>query len=352
MLERIEIDHYRSLSALRMEDLGRINLIAGKNNSGKTTLLEALFFATAMHSPGITLNANITRMERPDSLPLNPQMVRAHWRALFKDLADDHPILISLHDSSFGAFSATISRQDMAQETISFDAAPADARSNQRDEYVLVLQTNSPDQTSATRFVRLNASGVSIEGDDPHEFPVASAIVLPRQISTRDDVDRLSQLRAEKRHRVVVEAIQAIDNRIKDIETSTAAGEPTIWANGHLPQLVPLALYGGGIARIARIILPMCSVENGIVLIDEIETGIHYSSLRKMWQVIDRASEEFNVQVFATTHNYECIEAASEALSSDSLRYHRIDQKEGGSACVTYPPEDFPSAFKHNLEVR
>ena len=352
MLDRIELRHFRALESIIMEDLGTINLIAGQNNSGKTSLLEALFLATGIHNPGITLNANVTRMERPDPLPINASTVKTYWKAFFTNLADNQPIEISLRDSALGSFCATISRQATLQGQIPFDAASADSLSNTGQEYVLVLESTEPSRDPTTRVVRLTSSGISIEGDEHFDFPINSAIVLSRQAVTREDVDRLSQLRAEKRHNLVVQAIKAIDPRIHDIETSTAAGEPTIWANGHLPQLVPLALYGGGVVRIARLILTMSAAENGLVLIDEIETGLHHSVLPQMWEAVRFAAREFDVQVFATTHSYECIEAAQSALNPDDWRYHRIGQRNGIVECQTYPMDALGTAFKHFMEVR
>ena len=49
---------------------------------------------------------------------------------------------------------------------------------------------------------------------------------------------------------------------------------------------------------------------------DELENGIHHTCLTDVWNGIAEAAQLFNVQVFATTHSHECIEAAHAAFLS------------------------------------
>ena len=104
--------------------------------------------------------------------------------------------------------------------------------------------------------------------------------------------------------------------------------------------------------NLARLVFAMSSAKDGVVLVDEIENGFHHSVLKKVWTVIERAAEQFNVQVFATTHSYECVTAAQAALKTDNLRYLRLDVVDSKVRCVTYTPEAIEAAIRHDLEVR
>ena len=87
-------------------------------------------------------------------------------------------------------------------------------------------------------------------------------------------------------------------------------------------------------------------------MVDEIENGIHYSVLHKVWSAIADAAERTGVQVFATTHSFECMAAAHQALG-DKLMVHRIEQdKEGKNHCVTLEEEGIAAAVRHGFEVR
>lgn len=85
---------------------------------------------------------------------------------------------------------------------------------------------------------------------------------------------------------------------------------------------------------------------------DEIENGLHHSILPKVWKAVDQAAENFDTQVVATTHSYECVEAAHRALEKDQLRFYRLEAKNDKNRCVTYEPEAINAAIHHNLEVR
>ncbi len=99
-------------------------------------------------------------------------------------------------------------------------------------------------------------------------------------------------------------------------------------------------------------VLAISSTPHGVVLVDEIENGIHYSVLGKVWRAVDLAARRFDVQVVATTHSFECMQAAHDALDN-GLLFHRIDgDDEGGNRCVTFEAEELATAISHGLEVR
>ena len=125
-----------------------------------------------------------------------------------------------------------------------------------------------------------------------------------------------------------------------------------IWVDVGLQELVPLSILGAGMTHVARIFLVIASTPGGVVLVDEIENGLHHSVLPDVWKVIAKAAEQFDVQVFATTHSFECIEAAHEGLGPDGFGLHRLETVEGVTRCVTYGPGAIEGAIRHNMEVR
>ena len=102
--------------------------------------------------------------------------------------------------------------------------------------------------------------------------------------------------------------------------------------------------------HITRIVLAAASVPDGVVLVDEIENGLHHSVLSDVWRVIATVAEQFNVQIFATTHSCECVEAAHEALGAGGFRLHRLEVVDGATRCVTYGHDAMDGAIRHNLE--
>ena len=181
--------------------------------------------------------------------------------------------------------------------------------------------------------------------------PCLAVFLSARSNNPSEDATRLGDLRRRKQGDLLVTALRIIEPRLQALEENSVAGYPMIWGDIGLSQLVPLSMMGDGMNRITRILLAIFTAANGVVLVDEIENGIHYSVLKKLWCAIVDAAEQANTQVFATTHSFECMEAAHRALG-DKLLFHRIEQEQGKSRCVTFETEDVAAAIHHGLEVR
>ena len=74
---------------------------------------------------------------------------------------------------------------------------------------------------------------------------------------------------------------------------------------------LPLKSLGDGMQRLLQIALNIYQAKDGFLLIDEFENGLHYSVQEKVWGLIFEMAQRLNIQVFATTHSWDCIEAFS-----------------------------------------
>ncbi|MFQ6120357.1 MAG: ATP/GTP-binding protein [Methanosarcinales archaeon] len=109
--------------------------------------------------------------------------------------------------------------------------------------------------------------------------------------------------------------------------------------------------------RLLSIILAISDTQNGIVLIDEIENGFHPSSQEILWNAIFKSAKEFNVQIFATTHSMECVEAFSSSYSkisqnNDDIRLYRIERKDDDFRAVSYDHRTLEASLESEWEVR
>ena len=109
-----------------------------------------------------------------------------------------------------------------------------------------------------------------------------------------------------------------------------------------------------GMSRILSLALAIATVPGGIVLVDEIENGIHHSVMEKVWRAIGAFARNYDVQLFATTHSYECIGAAYRAFESDEedeLRLFRIQRNgDGGFKAVKYDRERLGGVLELRME--
>lgn len=154
----------------------------------------------------------------------------------------------------------------------------------------------------------------------------------------------------------IVRILQNVEPRLKDLTVQQRGGAPVIYGNLGERRLMPLPLMGDGIGRLLEIILAPPDARDGILLVDEIENGLHHTVLGNVWKSIAELAKEYNVQVFATTHSLECIHAAHQIFGKDRLpydfRYHRLERVEGVIQAVTYDGETIEAAIEMDMEMR
>ena len=138
-------------------------------------------------------------------------------------------------------------------------------------------------------------------------------------------------------------------------DEGTSVGRIPIVKIDSFAKPIPLKTLGEGAYRLFHIILSLVNAENGIVLIDEVDTGIHYSALKELWSLIFNLAEKLNVQVFAVTHSWECIEAftqISETVGNSSGTLVRLSNPKGETRAVTFSGEELTTIDHQNIEVR
>jgi AAA15 family ATPase/GTPase len=112
---------------------------------------------------------------------------------------------------------------------------------------------------------------------------------------------------------------------------------------------------GEGTGRLMSMLLAIYSSKGGTVLIDEIENGIHYSAMEGSWKALLHAARKADVQLFATTHSWECIQSGHKAFCESGaydFKHIRLDRTSEGIKAIPYTRETLESAITMNLEVR
>lgn len=133
---------------------------------------------------------------------------------------------------------------------------------------------------------------------DPQEntVPFLTAILLPGNRSSQEDAQRLAKLRTQKQEDVLLEALRVIEPGLVSVTDSVAGGFPAIWCDIGLSELVPLFAMGDGMVSIARLVLAIKATAGGMILVDEIENGLHHRALTQLWQVVSESARRNDVQ--------------------------------------------------------
>ena len=372
MFENLRIQNLRLFSDLKIDELKRINLFSGQNNSGKTTVLEAMFLLAGGRTPRLPRELKAIR-QRDQLRSLLPT---TYSSALFFDFDMRRRIKVSGRNTLLREMVLTIAPERRAtfQDTAAHrppNGNPEQGVPDEAQALPLVAIGEELDEPwgLGLHWARRNKVGgdwtglggmhIMASGYDysagSQSVPWQATFLSPNSGSDRDDAIRLGQLRTRKQSGLITEALMGIEPRLTAVEDSLASGTPMIWADLGLSAFVPLSATGLGMIRLASILLAMSSVRGGVVLVDEIENGIHHTAMKDVWAAVAKASHEFDVQILATTHSFECLMAAHEAVGggNDEFRFHRLDRgADKLHRCVTFDEEGVETVIRHGLEVR
>jgi len=295
MLKEIEIQNFRCFEKIKISGFERVNLIGGKNNAGKTALLEALFLNVA---PGPTSLVMLRELRREPLEAIKAMPDRA-WDNLFFLTNKNKSIVIIGKNDNNNTYQVEI---ESSTSLITINSLKnGEAPKFRRRVRSLSLRATS----TGLRYVNDN-SIITDSSSTADEIPIIPSFI---RISGRELTEAYDNARLDDKDSEVLKAFQILDPAIESVE-SFSIGEPTLYLRRKGEKRLPLSLFGDAMNRVAYIMLKL--VNNNkykILLIDEIENGIHYTSQREFWRVLFRLAVELDTQIFATTHSLEMLQA-------------------------------------------
>ncbi len=364
MYKSFQVKNFRCFEDLTITNLKRVNLIGGTNNVGKTALLEALFLHLGAYNLELVLRLNAFRGIEPVIKLGTDFWVETPWDSLFKGFDTQRTIELIGENTKTGywhlRFKVVREPRELAKigQSIRHDLEGLESTSlGLEAAQVLALEYQGESQ-SGQHYMVLDSHGLKIQPiPPPPPFP---GFFLPARTRTPlvEDATRFSRLEITGRQELLLNALQIIEPKIRRLSVVVVGGVPTIYGDIGLEQqrLIPLPIMGEGIARLTSLVLAIGNASGGVVLIDEIENGFHHSVLPKLWLVIAEAAQQFNTQVFATTHSLECIRAAHKAFSDGKSEYdfclYRLERRNEVTQVIAYDQDTLEEALKVGLEVR
>jgi AAA15 family ATPase/GTPase len=357
MLNSLEIQNYRNLKHLKIDKLGRVNLIVGKNNTGKSSVLEAvvLFFSydnldffgwvdRFLISRGEKLveGVDFEKQEQTIASLFYKKRVSyfdANLGIKIGKLNEEHPLVIRLVKVLYQKDDEMKIAKNEEEIGITPFSVELLGQKDEKDFVSLILSEKVYRRRLSREFTRF-----------PFGLVGAAIVNAPDNGQLWDQV----ALRKEKRKKVF-EALKIIEPKIENLHFEGGL-KPFVLLTGE-EDPIPLRSMGDGINRILTIVLAMVNCENGYLLIDEFENGLHYSVQEKLWEIIFHLAERLNVQVFATTHSYDCIDAFSEILNGgkypkESGVMVRLDNYEDNIEATVYEADEIHNTTRLHVDPR
>ncbi len=358
MIKSISIRNMRLFESFEIDEFKRFNLIVGGANSGKTSLIESLFLLIGASNPQLAPRINGYR---------NISMASSQfWSSLFRNLDMNNEIVIS---GQLQVGGESESRRLTLKPYYGGERPNGKTGDESELRQPSVSSLSKPEATGVEYHTEMHRGGAVTEAFDlyvaefgagplrwsqpnDYEEPILGIYLGPMTMGS-GLVDRFSNLVISKEVDEVLEVMRKLDPRIKKLELA----EEQIWCDVDLPKLVPLGLWGGGFHNLLSIMLAFHNCKNGVVLLDEIETGLHYSGMDLLWRATKEAARKFDVQVIATTHSYECVRAfnsvAREELAiQDDHALFRLEREREQTNVIRIGMDALDAAIDSNWEVR
>jgi len=317
-IQTIEIKNYKHFQNFKAKNLKRVNLIGGRNNIGKTTLLEACLLSVA---DGYSdMYGRLLEIETHRNL-VNSVLQQKNRRENLKKLIversdismlinDEHELYIRNIENRYQLKPAFLEPKEMRYGKL-FDRLDVEI------EY---------------SYMAFSSNYISPFSDFNDAYN--------RGISSLKLEDRLKTLNSHLKELFEIEELDYINN------------QPQLFKNGWKE----LSLYGQGVKTFINIMISLLLLKEKILFIDEIENGIHYALFDKMWEIVLKISKERDVQIFATTHSKECIDAysrVSQRLKDDDISFINLSKnKRDMIVPIVLDSGMFRSELAQNHEVR
>jgi predicted ATPase len=378
MINSLRIRGYRTFEQFEMGDLGRVNLLVGRNNTGKTSILEGLFILASGANLGVLWQVLARRGEQvmPEPNPTRPFQAETDISHLFfgHELAAGKEFVFSTtnekpersvrfkideakpeeHPQLFAPLAdETLTSPRLALWTTGtpdFNLPPlpisrlGTLRIEALQQFMQLTQRQAKAEVGAAQFITTES------------LAVQQIAQLWNSIVLTPDEDR------------IVKALQILEGRIERIaQVQTGLIQypgqgfsyPT--RGGFYLRLsgddrrVPIGSFGDGMWRMLAIAVALVRAKDNLLLIDEIDTGLHYTVMADMWKLVYEAANLFNVQVFATTHSYDCVHSLATICApgmSDRgvVTIQRIEQNKTKS--VPFSESEIKMAADRQIEIR
>jgi len=386
MIDSFFIKNFKNIKLLELPDLKRINLFTGKNNTGKSTLLEAL--TLYVNDGDMSVIAQLLK-ERGEIIEPRGPNHKTHFRkgdidvlaSLFTDRKIGYDVLndsIVLSQIKVNLFTEVENTQDELR--IGFVRyIDEHFRTKDGDEVIKKRFLSNDEDTIVNDDINL---GIQIIAKGESNILRIGKSDLHRRLSNRYGVSRpletqsfqfiksgltsvedsaylWDQVTLTEKEKFVIEALQIIEPNIQRIAfvRESSRDRMVVVKVKDNEKVVSLKGMGDGINRILNIILAAVNCSNGYLLIDEFENGLHHSVQEQLWRILIHLSTSLNLQIFATTHSNDCIDGFENAIGSSGDRsigrLFRLEKDKNDSInIVPFNIDEVKIATEEHIEIR
>lgn len=384
MLKSLYIQNYRCLDSLRIHQLKRVNLITGKNNTGKSSILEAMAIYASSGNIGEIINLLEEHGEYAFDLKTDNVEVDSYEliRSIFTNKEIDYcnQGLVSIDE--INEVNSILIEDFKMKESHKKKSSVFDLKNsvmiacfeyvqNSRDNKIQEIVQYNDNPAKLSLVVKSESTNVfdldsALFNKIVRKYPIIKSryhLVKTSHINRDENGVLFDKIALTDNEKYVIEALQIIEPKIERI--AFIQDNPLAKLRVSKVKLkdsigtVPLRSMGDGINRILTIILALINSKDGYLMIDEFENGLHHSVQAKLWEIIIKLSKELNVQVFVTTHSNDTIRSVRNALSemseedkNDVSTIKLMRTHEDKLEALLYDYEQLDYVIEQDIEIR
>ena len=325
-IKNIEIKNFKCFEDFKAEGFGRVNLIGGKNNVGKTAFMEACYLGSIDKDSQEFIERYLTLDFSRDSLNF-----LLKWFNDVSIIEAGTYIHNSKHYSIDKSLEIYVNQINRIEEKVEDDFF-SDFIEIEKENPIQVININEFYKKGEPPLIE-NYTFISLGNSFDKDI-----------INFIDEVkllDREEHLNMSLNSLFAIRKVDIIKNQVMLKKDS---------------KYLLLSEFGDGVKHFLNIILALYLNKDSVLYLDELENGIHYTNLDKLWEIILTISKEQNVQVFATTHSKECIESyarVAKSLGDEEIGFIELGRnKKNELDSVVMDSEMFQRFIKLGNEVR
>ena len=349
----ITIKNFRGIDDLEIKDFASINIFVGKNNVGKTSILEAIFLLSGMSNLPLALQINgrrgVQTHQQEDGL-----------RYLFHNMSLDKQVSIKGHTERDEVRQLTISPKIKSIDTgIQGSSSSLTTKTEQAKTLVgLIAEYGIGDELKYHDELLTEKDPFEFKSGGEYEESILCTFLSPVQRSNKSTQEEIDSLIKAKKKTDIVECLQLFDLRVRNLESSSLGIFIEV---DDVRELLPLGMLGDGMSKYLNIVASALVTKIGgsnVILLDEFENGLHYTAQRKLWSILCKIVKETGLQLFITTHSIEALrsladEMEEENIGDDFMSLYTIDSTaRSGLQAYRYNAGGIRTAIENEIELR
>lgn len=363
-MDSLQIRGFRAFDYLRVPHLGRVNLFVGKNNVGKSSILEALWLYASQGAPSTIWQILEARDEGRPSRVGRLRVAQERASAIKNLFHGRQEISRHLGSIQIGPLD---SADKLLTIAVGWYLVHTDEEGGRQLKLFQFDDDNAGDHPVLAVAIRVGNQPEIVHRVDRRTYSIQETerercVLVGANGMTAAEVGQLwdgialTDLEEDvlKSLRIIAPEVERL-NLISNPYSGRDEERIPIAKIGSLPEPIPLRSLGEGMNRLFGMTLALVNSKNGLLLLDEVESGLHYSVQPDVWRLIFETAHRLNVQVFATTHSMDCIEAFQQAAEENQQEEGvliRLKDQKGQIVVTEFDERRLGIATREEIEVR